>query len=231
MAEVDYWPTNAPTANTKKSNDRDMTSVKVGTVTYSLTADEKRMGYVDKYNDVTIQVEPGTTYALEVNTGGSWIHGSVFVDFGRDGFTASVTENWKPAEDLVAYSFYNNNSSSDASGWNSTGDVISGVNRNRPAIPSWTVPADLTPGEYRIRFKLDWCNIDPQGDADGKFGDFKQNGGAIVDVLLTVTNKTGISEVNTENDVKAIYDLQGRKLEQISAPGVYIVNGKKVMVK
>ena len=195
MAEVDYWPTNAPTANTKKSNDRDMTSVKVGTVTYSLTADEKRMGYVDKYNDVTIQVEPGTTYALEVNTGGSWIHGSVFVDFGRDGFTASVTENWKPAEDLVAYSFYNNNSSSDASGWNSTGDVISGDNRNRPAIPSWTVPADLTPGEYRIRFKLDWCNIDPQGDADGKFSDFYDNRGSILDAKLVVVGEIPEYEV------------------------------------
>ena len=186
MAQINYWPTNAPKTNTKKSNDRDMTSVKVGTVTYSLTADEKRMGYVDKYDNVTFQVEPGETYALEVNTGGSWIHGSVFVDFGRDGFTASVTESWKPAEDLVAYAFYNNNTSSDASGWNSVGTVISGNARNRPAIPSWTVPADLAPGEYRIRFKLDWCSIDPQGDADGKFSDFYDNRGSILDAKLVV---------------------------------------------
>ena len=71
------------------------------------------------------------------------------------------------------------------------------------------------------------------GDADGKFGDFKQNGGTIVDVLLKVGNpETGISEVKGENgNVKGVYDLTGRKLEQISAPGVYIVNGKKVLVK
>ena len=43
---------------------------------------------------------------------------------------------------------------------------------------------------------------------------------------------TGISEVTTENgEVKAIYDLTGRRVEAITVPGVYIVNGKKVLVK
>ena len=50
---------------------------------------------------------------------------------------------------------------------------------------------------------------------------------------------TGISEVKGEptvdasqnGNVKAIYDLTGRKVETISAPGIYIVNGVKVLVK
>ena len=43
---------------------------------------------------------------------------------------------------------------------------------------------------------------------------------------------TGISEIATENgDVNAIYDLQGRKIEKPSKGGIYIVNGKKVLVK
>ena len=43
---------------------------------------------------------------------------------------------------------------------------------------------------------------------------------------------TGISEVKGENgEVKTIYDLTGRKVETISAPGIYVVNGKKVLVK
>ena len=43
---------------------------------------------------------------------------------------------------------------------------------------------------------------------------------------------TGISEVKGENgEVKAIYDLTGRRVEEITAPGIYIVGGKKVLVK
>ena len=42
---------------------------------------------------------------------------------------------------------------------------------------------------------------------------------------------TGVENVVVENEVKAIYDLTGRRVENISAPGIYIVNGKKVLVK
>ena len=43
---------------------------------------------------------------------------------------------------------------------------------------------------------------------------------------------TGIDEVETENvEVETIYDLQGRKLTEITKPGLYIVNGEKVWVK
>ena len=53
---------------------------------------------------------------------------------------------------------------------------------------------------------------------------------------LTITKtggeETGISEVKGENgEVKTIYDLTGRKVEAITAPGIYIVNGKKTLVK
>lgn len=52
---------------------------------------------------------------------------------------------------------------------------------------------------------------------------------------LTITKtgeETGISEVKGENvKVKAIYDLTGRRIDSITAPGIYIVNGKKTLVK
>ena len=45
-------------------------------------------------------------------------------------------------------------------------------------------------------------------------------------------DNTGIDEVKGENGVaKTIYDLTGRRVENITAPGIYIVNGKKVLVK
>lgn len=43
---------------------------------------------------------------------------------------------------------------------------------------------------------------------------------------------TGIEEVESENgEAETIYDLQGRKLTEITEPGVYIIDGNKVLVK
>lgn len=42
---------------------------------------------------------------------------------------------------------------------------------------------------------------------------------------------TAIENVEVENEIKAIYDLTGRRVEAITAPGIYIVGGKKVLVK
>ena len=65
---------------------------------------------------------------------------------------------------------------------------------------------------------------------------YGQVGRTIYVTSLTITKtggeETGISEVNGENDeVKAIYDLTGRRINEIAGPGIYIVGGKKVLVK
>lgn len=45
-------------------------------------------------------------------------------------------------------------------------------------------------------------------------------------------NLTGIEEVlGDEQVVEGIYDLTGRRIEEITVPGIYIVNGKKMLVK
>ena len=51
-------------------------------------------------------------------------------------------------------------------------------------------------------------------------------------VLEEVNNNTEISDLKNESDkIKSIYDLQGRKLNEITAPGIYIIGGKKILVK
>ena len=224
----------------KTRNDRNVTAVKItspskGVSEYTLTSAQQSADYtnlVDIEEPVYFYVEPSETIAVAVTAGGSWRHHYVYVDFGGDGFTASIESgsNWKPAGDLVSYSFYNNDSSNDNSGWNSVGTSVTENNRNTPSLPSFTAPA--TAGIYRMRFKQDWCNIDPQGDADGKFGDFKANGGQIVDVLLMVGNvDTAIDNIAAEKANAGIYDMTGRKIEKIVAPGIYIIDGKKKFVK
>ena len=42
---------------------------------------------------------------------------------------------------------------------------------------------------------------------------------------------TGVENVVVENASNVIYDLTGRRVEAITAPGIYIVGGKKVLVK
>ena len=72
-------------------------------------------------------------------------------------------------------------------------------------------------------------------EGDNAFYLYGQVGRTIYLTSLTITKtgeETGINEVKGENGkVKAIYDLTGRRIDSITAPGIYIVNGKKTLVK
>lgn len=46
-----------------------------------------------------------------------------------------------------------------------------------------------------------------------------------------ITPDAGIEELGAENGAKAIFDITGRRVEKITDAGIYIVGGKKVLVK
>ncbi len=51
-------------------------------------------------------------------------------------------------------------------------------------------------------------------------------------IVRVEANNTGVDELNAENEkAKTVYDLTGRRVQEITKPGIYIVNGKKVIVK
>lgn len=55
---------------------------------------------------------------------------------------------------------------------------------------------------------------------------------AYSNVVLAKKNANSIENVTVENvAVKGIFDMQGRKIENITAPGLYIIDGVKVLVK
>lgn len=71
-------------------------------------------------------------------------------------------------------------------------------------------------------------------EGENAFYLYGQVGRTIYLTSLTITKneETGIGEVKSENgEFKAIYDLTGRQINEITKAGIYIVNGKKVLVK
>ena len=233
--DVDYTPTNTGTRNYAERN---IAAVKLvsslhGESVYELSSAEQIEEYLDiTGKEVYFVAAPEEEVSVEIVTEGSWVNHYVYVDFDADGFTASIAagSDYQPAEDLVAYSFYNNGGDDDNNGWNSNGIAISGNDRSKPAIPLFTAPSQA--GSYRMRIKQDWCSIDPQGDSDSNFnGTFSNYGGQIIDVNFVVTSETGICDLEPENNNSGIvYDLQGRKVTN-PGKGIYILNGKKVYIK
>ena len=65
------------------------------------------------------------------------------------------------------------------------------------------------------------------GYSSGAYGKIALFSGATL-----VKNDTAIENVAAENNaVEGIFDMQGRQIEKITAPGLYIINGNKVLVK
>ena len=185
MAQVDYTPTNT---GAKTRTNRMVGTITVGSDTYTMPTGT-RNSYTDLTATKTFTVQAGATVNLAMTqSAGSWMNAFVYVDTDNNGFTAGVgTDGYTPTGDLVSFSFYSNSSTDDTSGKNSAGTTITGDYRSTLTLPSWTVPEDLRPGEYRIRFKYDWNNIDPAGGQSSYFGNtFTGHGGEIIDAKLVV---------------------------------------------
>ena len=159
-------------------------------VTFTTSAGARRLTIANPapYTDLTAETltaRPGDRVEVRFdygNNGATWMHGYVFVDRDSDG-------NFTSDGDLLAYSYYQ--------GRDMTGRTIApNVQGYGSALnpPAFRLPANLAPGRYRLRFKVDWDNVDPAGSlgsensAKGKNG-ILTNRGAIVDTWLEVKGK------------------------------------------
>ena len=183
------------------------------------------------YEDLTADkftVEAGSEVIPSIGYVGEWMHGYVYIDldnnkqfsFNADGADQTGTE-------VVSYSYYKDQ--------NSKGESASS-NCNVNPMPAFTAPT--TPGTYRIRFKVDWDNIDAGGSvATGN--SILNNGGGIYDATLEVVEPVtdGISTINAEvaNGEAQLFTVDGVQIAKLQK-GLNIVRTadgkvKKVLVK
>ena len=185
------------------------------------------------YEDLTtgtekFTVEAGSEVTPSIGYVGEWMHGYVYIDldnnkqfsFNADGADQTGTE-------VVSYSYYKNQ--------NSKGEAVES-NCNVNPMPAFTAPT--TPGTYRIRFKVDWDNIDAGGSVlSGNH--ILNNGGGIYDATLEVVEPVvdGISTINAEvaNGEAQLFTVDGVQIAKLQK-GLNIVRTadgkvKKVLVK
>ena len=185
------------------------------------------------YEDLTagtekFTVEAGSEVTPSIGYVGEWMHGYVYIDLNNDKqFSFNADGADQTGTEVVSYSYYKDQ--------NSKGEAVASSCNVNP-MPSFTAPT--TPGTYRIRFKVDWDNIDAGGSvASGNY--ILNNGGGIYDATLEVVEPTtnGISTINAEvaNGEAQLFTVDGVQIAKLQK-GLNIVRSadgkvKKVLVK
>ena len=164
--------------------------------------------------DKMFMAKAGEKLTPAFNFSASWMNGYVYLDRGNDGkFSYELNSNYTIPEgsDIMSYSYVETVENTE--GYISDGSKISGNARNFINPPAFTLPADLASGFYRMRFKVDWGNVDPAGRMTTT-NSIKDNGGMIVDVMMdvhgdnvSVSTASRNGEVMTSDDQK-INNLQ-----------------------
>lgn len=167
--------------------------------------------YHDLSSTANFTVTAGETVSPIIGWSGTWMGGYLYVDYNNDGA-------FDPATELVSYSFYGNK--------NSHGETTT-PKADTPRIvtemPTFNVPSFLTPGTYRIRYKVDWDSNDP-GGRNGEANKITDNNGAIVDATMTVkaaaSAETGDYAVNFPADAQITHASRRLTSLTLSAEGM-----------
>ena len=170
----------------------------------NLTARITKQFYLDKTDEVVFNVTAGAVYRPYLSYHGLWMSGYAFIDWNNDGkfSTDGLTfDTWsKPTRtdmcEVVSFSAHSTNENS----WYNSNAKRFDKGTQFPKddnIKNWMgyfkVPENLKPGLYRMRFKLDWNNLDAGGSDE-----IRKDGGDIVDVLVNVQAPDGKVKVGAK---------------------------------
>lgn len=154
----------------------------------------------------------GETVTPAVSYKGSWMNAYVYIDYDNDGRFMPLTKN---DSELCSYSFLASSETSDATGFNSAGDAMSGPARNTLSMPSFTLPDTLKAGYYRMRYKVDW-NCADAGGSTANANDLISNGGGVIDIRLNIHGDS--VQVNHSALNGEVVSSDGRKLNRLKVP-------------
>ena len=183
------------------------------------------------YEDLTtgtdkFTVEAGSEVTPSIGYVGEWMHGYVYIDLDNNKqFSFNADGADQTGTDVVSYSYYKDQ--------NSKGETVASSCNVNP-MPAFTAPT--TPGTYRIRFKVDWDNIDAGGSVLST-NHILNNGGGIYDATLEVVEPVvdGISTIEAEAAGAQLFTVDGVQIAKLQK-GLNIVRSadgkvKKVLVK
>ena len=171
--------------------DRGLTSFTITDGENSLTVNSIQTSaqapvYVDKSTQKLTTKQGATLKFTEFNYTGSWMHAYAYIDYNKDfEFNLTNNNNGEGEGEIVSYNYYDGN---DITGTPANqGSAIGNTYGESKAMPAFTLPRNLPVGEYRVRIKIDWNNL----DADYGASDIAANGGCQCDFTIVVEEAVG----------------------------------------
>lgn len=178
---TDKYAVNFDKASTPTRTDRSLSAIGLTVDGTAQTATELgKLIYNGRVDKDVFSVKAGQQVRPTFTYKGAFMNGYVYVDWGRDGVMSyDVNDDGTPAtgSDVVSY-----NAAQVNGAWRkSDGTTVPNGNNIAAGVPAFTVPAGTENGFYRMRYKVDWDELNPAGALD-----LIANGGGVVDVTLDV---------------------------------------------
>lgn len=183
MPSIQYgvYPTSYDKTATKENNNRYTSGLSFkssdGQQSLSTNQQSDKLVFQDLLAS-SLKAKAGDEITTAVKYTGGWMNAYVYLDRDNNGkFDYTLNEQGTPADksDVMTFSNYQ--------GKNSKGEGTGQGNTTN--LPNFTVPSDLKPGFYRLRYKVDWDCIDPAGNTSNG-NTITHNSGAIIDTRLNV---------------------------------------------
>ena len=140
----------------------------------------ERLLYIKRLDNCFF-AKTGETVTAGFSSVMDWMAGYAYIDLDNNGlFDVDYDDNSvTDAKELMTYSLYKKK--------DSKGNAVNGEPNLNP--PSFVIPVNTKPGIYRIRYKVDWDNVDPGGN-NGSTNKITKNGGVIVDTRINIHGAT-----------------------------------------